>query len=359
MSVLSEITSPALLLDKEKCIANIEGMIAKAKKHHLILRPHFKTHQSVEVGTWFKERGINSCTVSSLQMAEKFANAGWDDITIAFPFNPRETKRLIDLSSRIQLNILIVSETGLEHLAASLGNRIGVFIKVDTGYGRTGIPASSIEELEKLLSTLDKYAHLDFKGILSHAGHSYKCRSSEEVLKVHQENVFQLRQLRSFIKLKGFNCFLSTGDTPTCSIAKDWREIDEMRPGVFVFYDLMMEQIGACSEEEIAVCMACPVVAKYPGRNEVIVHGGGVHFSKDFLLVNGEKQFGRIVSLDENGKWTRKWEGAFVSKLSQEHGIITVSQEQMNKIAVGDLLGVLPVHACLTSDCMSQDYKFV
>ena len=64
-----------------------------ANKNNLVLRPHFKTHQSIEIGNWFKEKGVTSITVSSIKMAEFFSSE-WDDITIAFPLNILEIDKL-------------------------------------------------------------------------------------------------------------------------------------------------------------------------------------------------------------------------------------------------------------------------
>src|SRR5664279_4243936 len=85
--VIMKITVPTLLVDKQKCLANIKFMSDKAKKNNSTFRPHFKTHQSIEIGNWYKEFGVEKITVSSLRMAEYFTNTGWSDITVAFPVN--------------------------------------------------------------------------------------------------------------------------------------------------------------------------------------------------------------------------------------------------------------------------------
>ncbi len=68
---------PTLLIDKRKCISNIEFMASKATRHNLFFRPHFKTHNSITVGNWFKEFGVSGITVSSVEMAQYFIKAGW------------------------------------------------------------------------------------------------------------------------------------------------------------------------------------------------------------------------------------------------------------------------------------------
>src|SRR5512140_22273 len=95
---ISGIKKPELLLDESKCRRNIRTMADKARSSKVIFRPHFKTHQSLEIGNWFREEGVNSITVSSVTMANHFARAGWKDITIAFPVNLREEKEIEKLS---------------------------------------------------------------------------------------------------------------------------------------------------------------------------------------------------------------------------------------------------------------------
>jgi D-serine deaminase-like pyridoxal phosphate-dependent protein len=97
--------------------------------------------------------------------------------------------------------------------------------------------------------------------------------------------------------------------------------------------------------------MACPVVAKHPERNTCIVYGGAIHFSKDFIMTRGVQNFGPVVQLTDGG-WSAPVEGAFVSSLSQEHGVVSLPPDFLDTLKIGSLLGVIPVHSCLTADCM-------
>ncbi|MCD6346711.1 MAG: alanine racemase, partial [Bacteroidales bacterium] len=98
-----EISVPTLLIDEEKVKRNINRMLAKARDHACTLRPHFKTHQSVEIGEWFRDKGVEKITVSSFDMALKFASAGWNDITVAFPVNILEISKINIIASTIDL----------------------------------------------------------------------------------------------------------------------------------------------------------------------------------------------------------------------------------------------------------------
>ena len=87
MSTMIQVTEPTMVLNEEVCKSNIARMAAKAKAANVVFRPHFKTHQSREIGEWFRASGVDKITVSSLNMAMKFAEWGWNDITVAFPVN--------------------------------------------------------------------------------------------------------------------------------------------------------------------------------------------------------------------------------------------------------------------------------
>ena len=144
--------------------------------------------------------------------------------------------------------------------------------------------------------------------------------------------------------------FVSYGDTPSCSVSENFNLISEFRCGNFVYYDLTQVAIGSCTVDQIAVAMACPIVAEHYDRNEVVIYGGAVHFSKDFVM-GPRKHFGQIVTFKQNG-W-EVLEGVYLKKISQEHGIIHLPKNiDKNQFSLGHIIGVLPVHSCLTADLM-------
>lgn len=344
---------PTLILDKKKCIANIERMALKAKAHQVKFRPHFKTHASAEIGNWYRDFGVTGITVSSVRMAGYFAQNGWDDITIAFPVNLREIGEINELAGKIKLNLLVESLDTIEFLMKNLKSAAGIFIEIDTGYPRTGVRADNFDLMEKMLKKVHP-SIAGFKGFLTHSGQTYSATSKEEILQLHQQVLYKLNDLRNHFSGIMEDVFISTGDTPSCSVAHNFEGINEIRPGNFVFYDVMQEMIGSCDANQIAVAIACPVVAKYPDRNQMVVYGGSVHLSKEMLVgKTGERIFGKVVKLMDNG-WEEPYAGAFVSSLSQEHGIITATVNILNSYSAGDLIGILPVHSCLTAHAMKH-----
>ncbi len=351
-----QIVRPTLLLDEVKCKANIHFIVEKARMAGVSLRPHFKTHQSIEIARWFREEGISTCTVSSIRMATYFAADGWHDITVAFPLNYLEAEEINRLASFCKLNLLLVSKEAAEKLTKQLIQPVNCLIEIDTGYHRTGLLPSDYAEIDKILSVISSHPLLTFKGFLTHAGHSYACRSVSDILEIHKETIGLMKKVGDHYRSKFPGLMLSVGDTPTCSVASNFDGIDEIRPGNFVFYDVMQNVIGACTKGQIAIAMACPVVDIHGDRQEVIVHGGAVHFSKDFLKrEDGTVTYGEVVKLTSTG-WELPALNGFVKSLSQEHGILHLTDEEILKINVGDVLGILPVHSCLTADVMGEYY---
>lgn len=350
---MMNLKSPTLLLDKEKCLANIRRMKAKADRHHLIFRPHFKTHQSAGVGEWFRQSGIDKITVSSVIMARYFVQQGWNDITIAFPVNPAEIEDIRNLAQNITLNVLVENFEGVSFLTKGHANNLGVFIKIDAGYHRTGVDVDDHKGIYKLIRRIDNASGLTFKGFIVHNGHTYHASGTEEILTIHDNSLDKFNDLRQFMKQQGRAAIYSIGDTPAISQTENFDGVDEIRPGNFVFYDVMQQNLGACRFQDIAVALACPVVAKHASRNELVIYGGAVHLSKDFIIDNGNKSFGRVAHLKEKG-WSSPVEGTFLKSLSQEHGIIKASPQFFSKVEIGDFIGILPIHSCLTVDAMRR-----
>ncbi len=343
------VTVPTFLLDKTRCRANIANMVARAKAAQVILRPHFKTHQSIEVGRWFREQGVKQITVSSLRMAEYFAGDGWTDITVAFPTNILEIARIKALSAQIQLGLVVESAATAQFLGAHLTDPVNTWIKIDAGYGRTGVPVQDLAKIDALLHEIDQVPNLVARGFLAHAGHSYSSHGQEEITAVHKAHTLALYDLHQHYTSRP-ELNISTGDTPTCSTQTDFGPATEIRPGNFTFYDLVQAQIGSCSIEQIATAVACPVVAIHQDRNQAIIYGGGVHFSKDsFIHPDYGRCYGLIVSGGPDG-WREPIANVYLGKLSQEHGTVIAPPSFIQRLAVGDILTILPAHSCMTAN---------
>ena len=350
------ITKPTLILDKARAIKNIRVMSEKAEMSGVVFRPHFKTHQSVEVGDWFRNVGVDAITVSSVEMAKYFARSGWEDITIAFPVNVLEIPAISELAKTVRLGVLIDSETAMRKLSEELTASVHVWIKVDVGYGRVGIPWDQSAKIVSLAKQIQDSTNLTFDGILTHNGHSYYANNADQIRAIYDLSLSRLLSVKdALIKVDIRSFKISTGDTPCCSVIDDFSGVDEIRPGNFVFYDVTQTSKGVCTYEDIAVAVACPVVGKYEARKQIVLYGGGVHLSKEFIIdAGGNKLFGYLSNRNDDMSLGSPNFDAPVVSLSQEHGVVKVSDELFAKINVGDVVFVFPVHSCMTCDLYGE-----
>ncbi len=350
--MISELTKPTVLVDKPKACKNISDMAKKARNSGCEFRPHFKTHQSAEIGKWFREQDINKIAVSSLDMASYFAGHGWNDISVCVPVNLRQMEQINHLSSQTRLHLLVESIEAVKQLGDSASGQIQIWIEIDTGYHRSGVAWDNTDLIKTISGMISQNPRLEFQGVLTHSGHTYRARSQDQIKGIYLDTLEKMKDVKRQIEATGQKpCKISIGDTPGCSVMTTFdSEIDEIRPGNFIFFDLTQLIIGSCEEADIAIGVACPVIAKYPERNEIVIYGGAVHLSKEVILLNeNEKSYGMVCQLLDQG-WGKSIADVTVTELSQEHGKISAPRAWIDSIEIGDLLVVLPVHSCLTAN---------
>eukprot|EP00923_Selenidium_pygospionis_P044267 GHVN01076493.1.p1 GENE.GHVN01076493.1~~GHVN01076493.1.p1 ORF type:complete len:438 (+),score=49.63 GHVN01076493.1:1136-2449(+) len=410
-----EVTSPTLLLNEDVARNNIRMMAKGCRLLGVKLIPHFKTHQSREIGEWFREEyeELECIAVSSVKMAKYFAESGWKHIFIAFPLNVLEIGEINTiLRAATKLTLMLVDHSVAEILDANLISPVDVMIEVDTGYERSGVAVGfdshthSYHSLESSLiaASARNAKQLNLLGLYSHPGHTYHAKTVDEIQTIWKEASNIMNDLKQNLKSQELcddGLVIRMGDTPGCSrLASmspgDCAGVSEVVPGNFVFYDVIMSELGVCEDDNIAVCVAAPIVSKCKDTRKVILHCGAVHLSKDhcdaWVESRGEvgvenikrKVFGKLVclrrvsgvkSVQRKGEGVVSdpvvgWEtevvrGAYVSSISQEHGVCLFnegvserSDQLFNKLKTGDLIGVLPAHSCLCCNSMRGYHCF-
>lgn len=337
---------PAVVVDVARARANLAAMAGRADASGVRLRPHFKTHANVGVGRWFREAGVTRATVSSLAMARQFSRDGWHDLTLARLIDPRELLHLADLARRLAacgggLGLVVDAPETAAAVHREAGPSAPLWLKVDTGYGRSGVVWNDVQRLRAVA------AAADFTGLLTHAGHSYQTPCAQ-LPTLFAETAARLAAAREAI---GADLQLSVGDTPTCTAVDRFAGVDEVRPGNFVFFDLMQMEAGVCRESELAAALACPVLAVDAPRRRLVLHGGAVHLSKEALATGAGPVYGRLGTATAAG-FGRIIGDAVVTSLTQEHGIVSVDPSSWEALSAGlqpgDRVLVFPVHSCLT-----------
>ncbi|MCB9932401.1 MAG: alanine racemase [Planctomycetes bacterium] len=342
---LSEVPTPALVLDRSRLDANTRFMAARATELDVRLRPHMKTAKSADVARVATAGQFGGITVSTLAEARYFLAHGFTDITYAVGLAPgRIDEALALVRNGAKLNVLTDSPAVAAALAGraaatTLPRPLSVLIEIDCGDGRGGLQPDA-PELTGLAGMLDA-PKLQLAGVLTHAGHSYACRSRDEIAGIAEQEraaaVFAAGRLRA----AGHACeTVSVGSTPTATHAHELDGVSEMRPGVYMFGDLDQVGLGSLPLERLAVSVLASVIGVYPDR--VLIDAGGLALSKDASAQRHGTDIGYGLVMNLQGELLP---GAHVAKANQEHGIVKGVQQ----LAPGDRLRVLPNHVCMTA----------
>eukprot|EP00434_Breviolum_minutum_P016251 symbB.v1.2.014321.t1/scaffold1020.1/size145545/9 len=124
---------------------NCERMLQRAHSLGCQLRPHMKTHKTIQGGILATGGSKRCITVSTLAEAEFYADAGFEDICYAVPITADKLPRAAALTKRCTFHVCIDHPAALEalrHYGARSQLRWSVFLMVDCGYGRDGIDPS-------------------------------------------------------------------------------------------------------------------------------------------------------------------------------------------------------------------------
>src|SRR5690606_740278 len=125
-------------------------MAHAAASRGVALRPHAKTHKSLDVARRQLAAGATGLTVATLGEAEVFAAGGIRDLFVAYPLWAAGDKaeRLRRLAGRSDLRVGADSVEGATLLGACLaGTGAAVLIEIDSGNARSGCPdaATAVE----------------------------------------------------------------------------------------------------------------------------------------------------------------------------------------------------------------------
>lgn len=348
--VISEIPTPAVLVDAPKLTRNLSRMQAAANARGLRLRPHAKTHKSPRVAALQIERGAVGICCAKLGEAEVFADEGIADIRIPYPLNPVNADRVFALAERILLSF-IVDDTAVadawSRLATARGLRLDVLVKVDVGFHRCGIDPLS-PEAPGIVRAVAGMPGLRFRGLLSHAGHGYGA-TSEKGLEAIAAGEAQL--LRDLASASGVPCpETSVGATPTARFSVQQPGVTELRPGNYAYYDRTQVALGAAAWEDCALTVLARVVSR-PAHDRVILDSGSKTLTNDAArgFINTD---GHGVVLREIGS-AEPDTSLLIERLSEEHATVRVLHGE-TWLKTGALARIIPNHSCVVSNLVDQ-----
>jgi D-serine deaminase-like pyridoxal phosphate-dependent protein len=334
--------TPAMLVDLDVAEANIASMAAFARRAGLRLRPHVKTHKSIAMARRQRDAGAVGLCVATVSEAEVFAAAGIADLTLAYPVvGARKLARLAEVCRAVPVTLVADSAAvidGYAELARRAGRTLAVLVEVDTGMRRAGALPPAVPDLAGRVA---KSAGLEFAGILTHAGHAHDAVGQLGIEQVARQEAAVMGDVRADLEQAGYEVpVVSAGSSLTARYLTAADGITEIRPGTYIYNDLRTLACWSCTAEEIAVSMLATVVSTGDGGARVTVDAGSKTLTTTTDSVYGH---GHLAGRPD----------ATVTRLSEEHGVLTVTAAPP---AVGDLVRILPVHVCVWSDLQPEVY---
>jgi D-serine deaminase-like pyridoxal phosphate-dependent protein len=348
--IITEIPTPAVLVDASKLTRNLSRMQAAANAHGRRLRPHAKTHKSPRIAALQIERGAVGICCAKLGEAEVFADEGIADIRLPYPLNPVNADRVFALAQRILLSFVVDDPAVADAwsaLAVARGMKLDVLLKVDVGFHRCGIDPLS-PAAPGTVRAIAGMPGLRFRGLLSHAGNAYGATSEKGAEAIA---VMEAQVLRDLASLSGVPCpELSVGATPTARFSVKQEGVTELRPGNYAYYDRTQVALGAAAWEDCALTVLARVVSR-PARDRVILDSGSKTLTNDgargFINTPGHGAVLRDISAAEPDT------SLLIERLSEEHATVRVVHGETG-LTTGSLVRIIPNHSCVVSNLVDH-----
>jgi D-serine deaminase-like pyridoxal phosphate-dependent protein len=331
------LSTPSVLVDLDVLERNIARMAARAREAGVRLRPHAKTHKCPDIARLQRAAGAWGLSVAKVGEAEVLADAGFDDLFVAYPVVGEDKgRRLLALADRVRLAVGADSLDGARTLAApfrAAGRALDVLLKVDVGYGRVGVlPEHAVELARQIVDV----PGLRLRGIFTHAGHGYLAETKAAVDEIATQEGERLAATAAHLRGAGLRVEeVSVGSTPSAAVAMRVPGVTECRPGNYVFHDASQVALGTCGVEDCALTVVATVVS-VPAPDRAVVDAGSKTLSSDPLRPH-PGGYGQLP-----GRRSR------IEKLSEEHGVIAVADGE--SFRVGERVRILPNHACVVTN---------
>ena len=335
---------PLVALDS----TGIERMQARMDALGVRFRPHVKTSKSLPVVQAQLAAGARGITVSTLKEAEAFFAAGFDDILYAVGLVPDKIARALALQQRGCRLQVIVDSIEAARAVAQAAPALPVLIEVDVDGHRSGVDPLSDE-----LITIGRALHDGggtLHGVMTHAGSSYDLDTPAALQALAEQERALCVRAAERLRAAGLPCpVVSIGSTPTALSAQRLDGVTEVRAGVYVFFDLVIHNVGVCTMQDIALSVLTTVIGHQKARGWTLVDAGWMAMSRDRGTAAQAIDQGYGMVCDLEG---RVLPDLIISQANQEHGIISLrkgSSESMPDLPVGSRLRILPNHACATA----------
>ncbi len=340
--------TPCIIVDLDKLEYNVKDMARLAEKIGLELWPMIKTHKSKYIVKQQLEQGAKGVLAAKLGEAEKMVEAGVEKVILAYPIIGEEKlNRLASLTKRAEVYCSIDSLEAakiLDEKAQSVGCVFKCIIIIDSGLKRLGIQVNELESLYKQLTMLKGICVV---GTATHGGHVYGAIDREGVLKAAKGELEAIHQATAVLRQLGLEPeFAAIGSTPTIKAIEDFKDIKQIRPGNYVFYDAVQVALGVVPAERCALSILSTVIS-VPEAGRAVMDAG----SKILCLDAGAHGNDNIKGYGI----VKKHPEVLVKGLSEELGRLVYDPAKDN-LKVGDVLEIIPNHACTVVNMVDRLY---
>jgi D-serine deaminase-like pyridoxal phosphate-dependent protein len=340
---ISELETPALVLDLDIVDRNLRRVADYARHHDLRLRPHTKTHKLPVLGRQQLDLGAVGLTVAKVGEAEVMLAAEPPELLVAYPvIGRKKLERLMEVAQRTRLTVSLDSVFAAKQLSDAARQaqlEVGVLAEVDVGQGRMGVsPGEPLLDLGRQIARMPR---LNLEGITFYPGH-VKAPDDEGMAAVERISALMQRVTGEWKRTGLPLNVVSGGSTPLLFESHKIATLNEIRPGTYIFNDKNTWFHGACAYEDCAGSIIATVVSTARPR-QMIIDGGSKTFSSDRLVGASDISFGYVTDAPE----------AVFNKMNEEHGFIDLRNVR-HEFSVGDRVRIIPNHICV---CMNLHEK--
>ncbi|MBC7444647.1 MAG: DSD1 family PLP-dependent enzyme [Polaromonas sp.] len=253
---VQDIDTPALVIDLDAMKRNLGRMADFAKKHQVRWRPHAKLHKSVLLAKMQIKAGAAGVCVQKTAEAEIMVAGGVHNVYLSNQvIAPEKLARVAALTQAVaphggQIAIAVDSAEGITRLAqamtdartsarigaASAATVIDVFVEIDVGQGRCGVPPG--EAAVALALEIRRHPALRFAGLQAYHGKAQHLRSALE-RRLATASALQAVDLTcQLLTAQGMTPGLVTGaGTGSFALEAASGLYGELQPGSFLFMD--------------------------------------------------------------------------------------------------------------------------
>lgn len=237
----ADLNTPVLVLDVGALDRNIAAMAALVASHGVALRPHAKTHKSVDIARRQIAAGAVGVCCAKIGEAEVLADGGVTGILITSPVAaPAAVDRLARLAATAQGLMAVVDHPGvagrIDATLADAGARLDVIIDIDPGIARTGV--ASAEAAVALARVISDAPNLAYRGVQFYCGSQQHIESYADRRAAIVERTAYLQEVIAALSDAGFAPGIVTGSgTGTHRIDLDLGVFTELQAGSYVFMD--------------------------------------------------------------------------------------------------------------------------